>query len=144
MQFRTWAFLFTSLFALSARNASAASLTLEWDPSAQGTPLGYTVYYGTASGVYTSLIDAGLATTLRVDGLADGANYCFAVKANGAAGKVSAFSSEICATTPAAQEPTPAPAPGPTPEPTPTPTPTPTPDPIPTPTPTPDPTPTPT
>lgn len=102
--------LFVATLALALPSSvGAASLTLEWDPPSDSTTTGYIVLYGTTSGVYTSQRNAGFATTFRVDGLADGTRYCFAVQAYNSAGQVSEPSSEVCGTTAAAPPPPPPP-----------------------------------
>jgi PKD repeat protein len=82
------------LIACFATNAFAGQVNLGWDAST-GPVAGYRVYYGTASGNYTSQIDAGAATTATVASLADGATYYFAVKAYDSVGNESGFSNEV-------------------------------------------------
>jgi hypothetical protein len=79
--------------------ADAASLTLAWDPPAEAADVaGYTVWYGTAPGVYVTRLDAGLATARKVDGLTAGITYYFAVQAYNAANESGELSEEIYAT----------------------------------------------
>lgn len=42
---------------------STGVATLEWDPSADPSVVGYKLYTGTASGVYSTPVDEGLVTT---------------------------------------------------------------------------------
>ncbi len=72
-----WAFL-TLLYTAGV---SAGQITLAWDASPISTLGGYKVYYGTASGKYTSSIDVGNKTTYAIPNLAEGTTYYFAVKA---------------------------------------------------------------
>jgi hypothetical protein len=62
-----------------------------------GTPItglpGYNLCYGTSPGTYTSTIDAGMATSYTVDGLAPG-TYYFTVKAYDSFGNESSYSNE--------------------------------------------------
>src|SRR5918994_6172122 len=114
---RRWQFLLTTapclLFVL-ATNASAASLTLEWNPPNDGATVRYVVLYGTASQSYSSSLEVGAVTTARIEGLAAGTGYCFAVQAFNGAGQPSAPSAEVCGTTEAAYvEPPPPPPPPP-------------------------------
>jgi hypothetical protein len=53
------------------------NLTLGWSASVDPTVVGYYVYYGTTSGVYTNKIDAGANTNITVSGLAAGTTYYF-------------------------------------------------------------------
>jgi hypothetical protein len=118
----------------SAQSASFAwnANTVTTDPATNAT--GYKLHWGTQSGTYTSVLDAGNNTTATVSGLAAG-TYFFAVKAYNAAGSESVASNELVLVVP-----TPTPTPSATPTATPVPTPTATPSPtatiLPSPTPT--------
>jgi hypothetical protein len=52
-------------------------VTLGWNASSDPTVVGYHVYYGTTSGVYTSKIDVGTNTQFIVSGLVAGTTYYF-------------------------------------------------------------------
>lgn len=85
----------------SAGPALAGDATLSWAAPTtytNGTPLtdlaGYKVYYGTASGAYTQVIDAGKVTTYKVANLPN-STYYFAVTAYNAAMVESAYSNEV-------------------------------------------------
>ena len=74
-----WLFWLLLLFAAPA---IAGQAILSWDPpttNADGSQLtdlgGYKVYYGTASGNYGSVIDAGNVLTYTVTGLSNGTFY---------------------------------------------------------------------
>jgi len=71
------------------------SVTLTWDGSPGGDVVGYNVYYGPASGVYTNTTVVGNVTTHTVSGLTGGAACFVAVTAYDATGLESAFSNEI-------------------------------------------------
>jgi hypothetical protein len=131
----------------AAGHSLAGSLSLAWDPSPDPDIIGYTVWYGTATGQWTDALDVGAATTAAVDNLTPGNTYYFVVIARNSAALESVPSNEVSGAV-ADGSPTPTPTPAPTPEPSPTPTATPFPTPEPTPTatatpfPTPEPTPT--
>src|SRR5438876_8767996 len=132
---------------ISITRVVAGNVTLAWD--ADPNVVGYRLYSGTTSGVYTQTTEVGNALAVSVSNLANGNTYFFVVTAYNAAAVESAPSNQVSyiAST-STPTPTPSPTPTSTPTPTPTPTPsptlTPTPSPTPTPTPTPKPTPTPT
>jgi hypothetical protein len=87
------------LFSAAAR-VDAAALTLQWDPPADGVTTGYVVWHGKSAGSYTSWTDVGLVSVYKIEGLADGTPYCFAVQAYSASGETSGFSAPVCTTTP--------------------------------------------
>ena len=79
---------------LMALPLMAADVKLAWDPPAAGpVPAGYKVYYGTASGVYGSPIDAGNVTQYTVSNLSAG-TYYFVVSAY-LPGQESGYSNEV-------------------------------------------------
>ena len=88
----------------------AGSLTLAWDPPTDTVTTGYRLSYGKLSGQYSTHLDVGLVSSRRVDGLADGTTYCFAVRAYNASGQLSGYSTEVCGKTaeaaPPADDPT--------------------------------------
>ncbi len=83
---------FSLLIASAAHSAEA---TLEWDGEDDARVAGYKVYYGTSSGSYTSVADAGNATRYTVTGLDVGTTYFFVVTAYDAAGSESGPSGEV-------------------------------------------------
>jgi len=93
-------------FAVTVAQAGTGSTTLSWTAPTQnedGSPLtdlaGYTIYYGTASGNYTSQIpinNPGI-TTFVVDNLSPD-TYYFAATASNSAGQQSRFSGEAVKT----------------------------------------------
>ena len=91
------AVIFALLFFTSI--AQAGQVNLAWDPNTQSTLGGYKLYYGTASGNYSSNVDVGNKTAYTVANLQDGAKYYFAVKAYDTTKTVeSGFSNEVSTT----------------------------------------------
>ena len=89
-----------ALETTSGATASATSTTtamLSWEPSPSPNVIGYRVYIGTTSGVYSSSINVGSATTCTFSNLAVG-NYYFAVRAYSASGAESGYSNEVSKT----------------------------------------------
>ncbi len=80
----------------SAGRALAGTATLAWDPVPDTDVTGYKIYYGTSSGTYPNVVDAGNVTTYSLTTLTDCTLYYFAVKAYDQAGNISvAYSNEI-------------------------------------------------
>lgn len=77
----------------------AASVTLTWSPSIDPTVVGYKIYYGVASGVYTNSVDVGNVTNYTITGLADDTTYYFAATSYDSNGVESDFSNEIAVKT---------------------------------------------
>lgn len=99
-QIGVWGILaFAMLFAIQA---SAAQISLAWNVSPSASVTGYKLYYGQASGNYTTSSDVGNNLSYTVGGLTSGQNYYFAVTAYDAAGAQSAFSNEVAGTAPTA------------------------------------------
>jgi hypothetical protein len=59
----------------------ASAIVLAWDPNDEPDVAGYRVYYGTASGDYSEVVDVGNATSTPIEGLLPGATYFFVVTA---------------------------------------------------------------
>jgi hypothetical protein len=57
----TFLFVFVAFVAM-ARAAEAGSMTIAWDASGGGA-VGYYVYWGTQTGVYTASLNVGNTTT---------------------------------------------------------------------------------
>ena len=89
-------FLFPFVSTLDVR---AAEVTLAWDANPEPSVQGYRVYYGTSSGFYTAVYDAGDRTDCVITGLDAGTTYYFACTAYNATGDESNFSGEIVYTT---------------------------------------------
>jgi outer membrane biosynthesis protein TonB len=136
------------MFAVSEAFATG-TVTLQWDPVPDPAVVGYRLYAGTTSGVYTQTSEVGASVATLVSNLVEGKTYFFAVTAYNTVALESEPSNEVSHFVPvssptATPTPSPTPSPTPTPAPTATPTPTPVPSPTPSPTPTPAPSPTPT
>ena len=73
-----------------------SSVKLAWNPSISTNVVGYNVYYGLASGVYSSTITVAgsTATNATVTGLVQGTTYYFAATAVDALGDENPFSNE--------------------------------------------------
>ena len=89
------ALLHTPVQGLSVTAPVSYSVTLAWNRSPDSNVIGYRVYYGPASGIYTNAIDVGNVTTNTVPGLTGGVTCFFAVTAYNAIGLESDFSTEI-------------------------------------------------
>lgn len=76
---------------------SPKNLTLTWNPSPTPGVTGYRVYYGSASGNYTTNFSVGNATNNTFTNLVSGATYFFAITAYDPLGNESSFSNEISA-----------------------------------------------
>jgi len=85
---------------LSVQNVHGADVTLAWDPNPEANLKGYKVYYGSASGNYSFMVDVGNWTSLTISGLEAGKTYYFAATAYGPAGEESGMSGELRYDTP--------------------------------------------
>jgi hypothetical protein len=85
---------------LSVQNVHGADVTLAWDPNSEASLKGYKVYYGSASGNYSFMVDVGNWTSLTISGLEAGKTYYFAATAYGPAGEESGMSGELRYDTP--------------------------------------------
>ena len=98
-----------ALFLFLGRLAALAqAVTLAWSPSPDTNAVGYNVYYGGASGVYTNTVFVSEATTVSISGLTAGATYYFSATTVAASGAESAFSEEVSYVIPPANIPPPA------------------------------------
>jgi hypothetical protein len=91
---------FLLLIPWSVQNAHGADVTLAWDPNLESNLKGYKVYYGSASGNYSFMVDVGNWTSLTISGLEAGKTYYFAATAYGPAGEESGMSDELRYDTP--------------------------------------------
>ena len=91
---------FLLLIPLSVQNVHGADVTLAWDPNPEANLKGYKVYYGSASGNYSFMVDVGNWTSLTISGLEAGKTYYFAATAYGPAGEESGMSGELRYDTP--------------------------------------------
>jgi hypothetical protein len=95
----TW--VIADVFVMDIRCAAAApSVMLIWNPNLESDIVGYKVYYGTNSRVYTEMVDVGLATSWITSTLASGATYYFAVTAYNTWALESDYSEEVSYTVP--------------------------------------------
>jgi hypothetical protein len=69
--------------------------TVRWTASTGPTVVGYYVYYGTTTGVYTNKIDVGTNTTFAVNGLVAGSIYYFTTTSYNTAGIESSYVPEV-------------------------------------------------
>jgi hypothetical protein len=85
------------LLGLAAFSATlqAGSINLAWSASPDPLVAGYEIFYGEASGAYTSLVNAGSNLTATVAGLSPGVTYYFAAASYFADGDESLFSNEV-------------------------------------------------
>lgn len=73
---------------------------IAWNPSVDETVVGYNLYYGGASGIYTNMIHSGNVTNQVVSSLVSGTTYYFAATAYDSNGVESPFSNEANYTVP--------------------------------------------
>ena len=92
--------------AFGVRAASAGSISIQWDANAEPDVVGYRVFIGTLSGVYSSSVDVGTATSYVYNAAAAGQKYCFAVAAYSAGPRLGDKSVEVCSDTSGNQPPT--------------------------------------
>src|SRR3989338_5402020 len=97
---KIWILLLLPLFL--ARNCFAGEATLSWDPpttNVDGSPLtdlgGYKIYYGIASGSYTTSIDVGNTVSYTVTNLIAETTYYFAATAYDTLYNESGYSNEV-------------------------------------------------
>ncbi len=76
------------------------NVTLAWNPSTDSTVAGYKIYYGSASGNYTNVVDVGNVTNATISGLVEGVTYYFAATCYNSSGIQSPFSNEVSYTVP--------------------------------------------
>ena len=88
------------LAALSTTVRAGQSVTLAWNRSTDPTVVGYNIYYGRASGLYTNMINAGNATNATISSLIPGITDYFAVTTYNSSGVQSPFSNEVSYTAP--------------------------------------------
>lgn len=90
-------------FLFTALPATAASVTLAWDPNPEPDIAGYKIYVGEESGVYEEpIVMAGAPEEpqFKVVGLENGRDYYFVVTAFNEAGLESDYSNEVVAEIP--------------------------------------------
>jgi hypothetical protein len=77
------------------------SVTFGWDSSTDPSVVGYNIYYGTVSHVYTNKISVGNVTSATIPSLTEGITYYFAATTDDALNQESGLSDEISYTVPA-------------------------------------------
>ena len=82
------------MFLTQISSFAVGNVTLAWNASQDASAVGYRIYYGPASGVYTNSAAVGNVTTATLTSLANGATYFFAATAYNSAGDESPFSNE--------------------------------------------------
>ena len=80
--------------------AFAVSVELTWDQSSDPDVVGYNIYYGTTSGVYTNEVAFGNVNNAVITNLTPGVTYYFNATDRDAVGDESAFSGETSYTAP--------------------------------------------
>lgn len=94
-----WGSAAVALFLLLRPSAaSAASVSLAWDPNPEADLAGYKVHVGASTRTYTQTIDVGHVTAFTVPNLSDGQTYFFAVTAYDVFANESGFSNEVSTT----------------------------------------------
>jgi hypothetical protein len=88
-----WLGIFSN--ALGAQPAPLDQVALGWNSSPDPTVVGYYLYYGGATGVYTNKVDVGTNTIFSVTGLVPGSTYYFTTTAYNAARMESAQIPEV-------------------------------------------------
>jgi hypothetical protein len=91
MSRRCWTMILLGCLSITSW-VHAGGVTLAWDASQRATS--YRLYYGVASGRYQTVMDAGAALTVRVEGLTEGTTYYFAATALNQSGE-SGYSNEV-------------------------------------------------
>jgi hypothetical protein len=88
------------ILAVLGTTVQAGTATLAWNRSTDPIVVGYNLYYGGASGIYTNKMTVGPVTNAVTSGLLVGATYYFAAKSYSASGTESLYSSEVSYTVP--------------------------------------------
>ena len=84
---------------LSSQKALAEPISVVWNENPEFEQVaGYNLYYGTESGIYTTMVDVGNITSDELSQLIIGETYYFAVTAYTAAGLESEYSQELAYT----------------------------------------------
>jgi hypothetical protein len=73
---------------------ASQSVALAWNPNPDTNAVGYKIYYGSTSHVYTNSVSVGNVTNATIAGLLDGTTYYFAATTYDASGVESDFSNE--------------------------------------------------
>jgi hypothetical protein len=81
--------------AIPSSAPTTQSINFSWGQSTDPLVVGYNIYYGTSSGIYTNEVSMGNATSGTISGLVAGTTYYFAVTAVDSLNQESYFSDEI-------------------------------------------------
>ena len=95
---RVFHLLFLAPFILlspSPSGVQATQITLAWDSSTDPNIAGYKIYYGNASGSYSTVVDVGGQTTCMIANLSAGMAYYFAATEYDKSGQESGYSNEV-------------------------------------------------
>lgn len=92
-------FLFV-LFWLALLPAFGASVTLAWDASPSPEVIGYKIYVGPSTRVYTNIVTLSNVLTCTISNLNKGGTYFFTATAYDASGLESDYSNEVSYTVP--------------------------------------------
>jgi hypothetical protein len=87
-----WIFFFLLIFVTVTR---AITVTLAWTPSSDSFVAGYNIYYGEASGAYSTKISVGNVTNVSILNLVGGTTYYFVATSVNRSGLESSYSSEV-------------------------------------------------
>ena len=93
-------FLISSFLMVTLFAHAVASVTLAWNASTDPIVVGYNIYYGSVTGVYTNEVNCGNATNFTISGLVSGVTYHFVATTYSSGGLESPFSSECVYTVP--------------------------------------------
>ncbi|MDD5141581.1 MAG: fibronectin type III domain-containing protein [Verrucomicrobiales bacterium] len=85
--------------------SGTGSVTMAWNPSTDASVVGYNLYYGGASGVYTNKISTAITPNAIVSGLMEGMTYYFALTAYDISGLESPLSNEATYSVPISGQP---------------------------------------
>ena len=86
---------------LPLSDVHSAEVTLAWDANTSPGIAGYKVYYGSASGSYSYVIDVGNVTSYTVPNLQEGMTYYFVMTDYDNSGQESGYSNQVSNSTPA-------------------------------------------
>ena len=93
--------LITALLLSLATAQATQNVSFGWDASTDATAVGYNIYYGTSSHIYTNKVSVGNVTTAMVGGLVEGVTYYFAATTYDTLNLESSFCDEVTYAVPA-------------------------------------------